>query len=219
MPRLVRLKILSSLSGLFLGLFLVAHMMGNLKYFGGAEALDSYAIFLREVGKEFLGEGVALWIFRLLLLTALLVHLYSTVLLYKLSAKSRGHYVMIYRSCSSLASRNMLVLGVLVLTFVVFHISHLTLGLVHPEGFRHLAVHNNVTISFSKLSYLIAYLIGVGAVALHFSVGARSLVQSLGWTEVSKRSTRIISQAVALVLFLGFMSVPFFVYIKSLYAR
>lgn len=213
---IAKLKLASAISGIALFLFLIAHATGNLKYFQGAEKLDSYALFLRQVGKEVLGEYGALWLFRMGLLTALIVHVTSTVKLWSLSRAKRPAYEGSYDFRSAtVSSRYMLFLGIVTLGFVIFHILHLTVGAIHPPGFEYLKVHNNVTLSFQNLIYVLVYAVGVGAVAYHLSHGIWSSFASLGVQDQLVRRVRKISGLVAAFLWLAFMVVPFFVYFKS----
>ena len=62
-----------------MGLFVIAHMIGNLKIFVGANEIDSYARFLREVGMPALGYGQLLWLVRLVLLACLALHVTAAV--------------------------------------------------------------------------------------------------------------------------------------------
>lgn len=83
-------KVLMALSGIVLFGFVLAHMVGNLKMlFGrnteGLYAMDSYAEFLREAGYPLLPHGGALWIFRLVLLAAVVVHIVAAVQLLRRS--------------------------------------------------------------------------------------------------------------------------------------
>lgn len=214
---IAKLKLASSVSGIALFLFLIAHATGNLKYFQGADKLDSYALFLRQVGKEVLGEYGALWLFRVGLLVALIIHVYSTVKLWTLSRSKRPVYEGGYSFRSAtVSSRYMLLLGMVTLFFVVFHILHLTAGIVHPPGFEYLRVYNNVTISFQNIWYVLIYAIGVGAVAYHLSHGIWSSCASLGLEDSVVRKVRRVSSGIAVVLWFAFMVVPFYVFLKNI---
>ena len=66
-------KILMALSGVILFVFIVLHMLGNLKVLTGAESFDRYAAFLREVGYPAVPHEGTLWAFRSVLLLAVAV--------------------------------------------------------------------------------------------------------------------------------------------------
>ncbi|MCS6961365.1 MAG: succinate dehydrogenase cytochrome b subunit [Deltaproteobacteria bacterium] len=211
---IVFLKLISAISGFFLFVFLILHALGNLKYFQGQEKFDSYAIFLRSFGEEFLGHATALWIFRLSLMAAFVTHIFSTIILWRINSKARPSYEgQIWYRSATVSSRYMVFLGLVVFAFVVFHLLHLTFGFIHPPGFEHLKVFNNVTISFSQLTYLIIYLIGVTAATFHVSHGFWSAFASLGASYNIVLSARKVARYAALVIWLMFMSVPFYIYL------
>ncbi len=63
-----------ALTGLvFIG-YVLAHMYGNLKVFGGQESFDTYAEHLREFGEPILPHEGFLWLLRVVLILSLVVH-------------------------------------------------------------------------------------------------------------------------------------------------
>ena len=61
-------KIAMALTGLLFIAYVLAHMYGNLKVFGGQDAFDTYAEHLREFGEPILPHAGFLWIVRVVLL-------------------------------------------------------------------------------------------------------------------------------------------------------
>src|SRR2546422_4383805 len=59
---LVGQKAVMAVTGVILFLFVVGHLLGNLKIFEGPEAFNAYAEGLRTVGAPFFGRGWLLWI-------------------------------------------------------------------------------------------------------------------------------------------------------------
>src|SRR3954470_23465513 len=57
-------KVVMAVTGLVLVGFVLAHMLGNLKIFLGAEAIDTYAVFLRTMGEPLFPYGALLWVAR-----------------------------------------------------------------------------------------------------------------------------------------------------------
>jgi succinate dehydrogenase/fumarate reductase cytochrome b subunit (b558 family) len=80
-PASVWLKFVMGSSGLVMFLYLVLHMIGNLKIFLGADPLDTYARWLRTVGEPAVPEETVLWIVRVVLGLALVGHLVSAAIL------------------------------------------------------------------------------------------------------------------------------------------
>ena len=83
-------KFYMALSGAVLIGFLVAHMIGNLKMYMGPEAFNHYAEFLREIGYPILPHLVGLWIFRLVLLACVGLHMLMAWQVYLQSRKAGG---------------------------------------------------------------------------------------------------------------------------------
>src|SRR5882724_9754652 len=68
-------KVVMAVTGLVLVGFVVAHMLGNLKIFLGAEAIDTYAVFLRTMGEPLFPNSALLWTVRVILLSCVAHHI------------------------------------------------------------------------------------------------------------------------------------------------
>src|SRR2546423_4150264 len=77
---LVGQKAVMAVTGVILFLFVVGHLLGNLKIFEGPAAFNAYAAGLRTVGAPFVGRGWFLWIARVVLLVAVLAHIWAAIL-------------------------------------------------------------------------------------------------------------------------------------------
>src|SRR5438876_86585 len=82
-------KVLMAVTGIVLLLFVIGHMLGNLKIYFGAVAFNHYAAFLREMGSPLFPHESLLWIARLILLTAVAIHITAAVQLTLLSRDAR----------------------------------------------------------------------------------------------------------------------------------
>ena len=219
MSRLVRLsrtslgkKLWMSLSGLLLVLFLVGHMAGNLKILQGPDALNEYAAWLQ-------GHPL-LWVFRAGLLGAFLLHVGLGIALQRENRAARPQaYARIERQSAGVVERHMVLSGVLLLTFVVYHLLHLTVGAVDPVQAAALVdargrpdVYARVVLGFSNPWVSASYLAGLAVLGVHLQHAIRSVFQTLG---ASHESYQGIIHAVALVvpslIFLGFASLPLLV--------
>ncbi len=101
--------------------------------------------------------------------------------------------------------------AVILILFVVYHLLHLTGGVVgfQPGQFRDLSVYHNVVAGFSVWYVSLFYIIAMACLCLHLDHGIWSLLQTLGWNSARTTSTlRRLSRGVALVVFVGFISVP-----------
>lgn len=173
-------KVLIALSGLALAGFVVFHMLGNLQVFQGPDALNSYAAFLREM-------PMALWSVRLTLLGIVAVHIGLSVRLAITNQRARptGYVTRQYRR-ASLASRTMALTGSLLTLFIVFHLLHLTAGVVDPSVHNrvdvrgHRDVFGNIVHAFQNPILVLIYLIGQVVLGLHLSHALSSSLQTLG---------------------------------------
>ena len=101
--------------------------------------------------------------------------------------------------------------GALLVAFIVFHLFHLTGGLVgFGQGqFKDLAVYQNVVAAFTVWPIAVFYMIAMAALCFHLDHGIWSLLQTLGWNTARNEATLLmISRVIAVVVFLGFTSVP-----------
>ena len=205
-------KVVMAITGAVLILFVLSHMVGNLKIFSGPEEINAYSRFLREVGWPELGYGQLLWIVRIVLLTCVFLHVTAAIQLTRMNWAARpigyGNKKDIETSWGALTMRWG---GALLVVFIIFHLFHLTGGLVgfQPGQFEHLMVYQNVVAAFSVWPISLFYIVAMGALCLHLDHGIWSMLQTLGWVTVKNtKSIRMFSRLVAIVIFAGFISVP-----------
>ena len=171
-------KIVMALSGVVLVLFVVGHMIGNLKVFFGQEAFDHYAHGLRTLGDPLFAPGQFLWIVRIALLAAVGIHMLSAFLTWRQSSAARD---VAYRKSNSLsfsyASRTMRWGGVIIAAFVVYHLLHLTVGSVH-SGFTD-SPYENVWAAFKNPGIALGYVAVMVLLAFHLYHGVWSATQTL----------------------------------------
>jgi succinate dehydrogenase / fumarate reductase cytochrome b subunit len=205
-------KIVMAITGTVLILFVIGHMVGNLKIFEGSSAIDTYARFLREAGTPALSYGQLLWGVRVVLLACVALHIIAAVQLSRMSWAARPVGYRVKHSVeTTFAARMMRRGGVLLVAFIVFHLLHLTGGAVgfRPGQFNDLAVYQNVLAAFSVWPVAVFYVVAMGALCLHLSHGVWSMLQTLGWnTARNEAKLRTMSHLIAIVVFVGFASVP-----------
>jgi succinate dehydrogenase / fumarate reductase cytochrome b subunit len=173
-------KIAMALTGAILVGFVVFHMLGNLKAYQGAEAFNHYAEGLRTFGDPFFGRGQVLWILRIILLVAVIVHIVAAYQLTLQSRAARRHgYTKFDSLAFSYASRTMVWGGIIILAFVVFHLMHLTFGNAHPDFVPGDAYHNFV-VGFQSLPVSIAYIAAMVPLGFHLYHGVWSAFQTVG---------------------------------------
>jgi succinate dehydrogenase cytochrome b subunit len=205
-------KVVMAVTGAVLILFVIAHMVGNLKIFSGPEEINAYSRFLREVGWPELGYGQLLWLVRSVLFVCVILHITAAVQLTRLSWQARPiGYESRKNVETTWSAMTMRWGGLLLAIFIVFHLFHFTGGMVgfQPGQFEHLMVYQNVVAGFSVWPISLFYIIAMGALCLHLDHGIWSMLQTLGWVTVDNtKGLRTVSRILALVIFAGFISVP-----------
>lgn len=202
-------KALMAVTGVILFGFVLGHMVGNMKLYLGPEALDHYAVFLREMGSPLFPHGVLLWIARVVLLASVALHIGSA---YNLTMISRAARPVAYRQvtpeASTYASRTMRFGGIIIFLFVVFHILHLTTGTVHGD-FIEGSVYHNVVRGFQVLPVAAFYILAQLALGFHLEHGLWSLFQSLGLSHPRFNAWRRgFARAFAIIITAGNISFP-----------
>ena len=196
---------------IFIG-YVLLHMYGNLKVFGGQESFDDYAHHLRTFGEPILPYGGLLWVMRVVLLVSLLVH---AVAAYKLWARASGarsqRYVVKKAAVASLSSRTMRWGGTALLLFVLFHILHLTTRTITPGGDSD-SPYERMVNGFSPDVWWVPviYLLAMVALAMHLRHGVWSAAQTFGLTNTPAARARmnLVGYAAALAIAGGFALVP-----------
>ena len=205
-------KVVMAVTGGVLILFVIGHMVGNLKIFSGPEEINAYSRFLREVGWPELGYGQLLWIVRSVLIVSVILHIVAALQLTRMNWQARPiGYESRKNVETSWGAVTMRWGGLLLAVFIVFHLFHFTGGLVgfQPGQFEHLTVYQNVVAGFQIWPISLFYIIAMGALCLHLDHGIWSMLQTLGWVNLDNtKSIRAVSRVMALIIFLGFISVP-----------
>ena len=205
-------KIVMAASGAVLVLFVLGHVVGNLKIFSGPEEINAYSRFLREVGYPEFAYGQLLWLIRGVLLLCVFLHITAAYQLTMINRRARPlDYTDKKNVETGWSALTMRWSGVLLIVFVIFHLLHFTLGAVgfDPGQFVHLAVYQNVVAGFAVWPIALFYIVAMACLCLHLNHGIWSAFQTLGWSNArNQRSLKIFSRIVAILVFLGFSSVP-----------
>jgi succinate dehydrogenase cytochrome b subunit len=203
-------KMIVAVTGLILMIFVVGHLLGNLQIFLGPDWVNGYAQHLRDLGP-------LLWLVRAILLLTVILHIYFTIQLAIENRRARPadnaerEYVK-----ATFASRHMVVSGLVVLAFIIFHLLHFTgrrfdphFPLLKNDPLNHYDVFSMMVYGFRNPYVSAFYLVGLFLLTLHLTHGASSFLQSLGinnrvWTPTLARAARIF----AWLLFIGYASIP-----------
>jgi len=213
----VGIKWVMAITGIGLLLYVLAHLIGNLKIFLGVDAvtgeyqIDLYSEALRTLGGHLVPEGSILLLFRIGLALMFIIHIWASVVLTRrnLVARGRGrydhkrHYIE-----ADYASRTMRWTGTIVLLFLLFHLADLTFGRANPD-FVHGAVFDNMIASMSQPVVALFYMLANTALAVHIYHGAWSLFQSIGTVNPKYNDLRkYFAVAFAAVILVGNLSIP-----------
>jgi succinate dehydrogenase cytochrome b subunit len=208
-------KYVMAITGLAMMGFVLAHMIGNLKMYIGQEDFDHYAEFLTKLLYPLAPEYVVLWIMRIGLITAVLLHMHAA---YSLTVLNRRARPVKYQSArdyqiANFASRTMRLTGIVVLLFLIWHLLDLTFGTVNTVGtdgeFVKENVYDNVVRSFERVPVAIFYILANIALGVHLFHGAWSFFQSLGFNRPRFNSWRRgFAIAFAVIVTVGNVSFP-----------
>jgi succinate dehydrogenase / fumarate reductase cytochrome b subunit len=208
-------KYVMAISGIAMMGFVLFHMIGNLKMYMGETALNHYAEFLKELLYPLAPKGVVLWILRGGLITMLLLHLHAAWSLTRLNRFARAVKYQGPRDyqVAKFASRTMRWTGIIVLSYLIWHILDLTLGVVNTTGtngeFVKGEVYQNVLNSLNRPVVAAFYVIANVLLGIHLFHGAWSIFQSLGWNNPRFNTWRRgFATAFATIVVVGNVSFP-----------
>jgi succinate dehydrogenase / fumarate reductase, cytochrome b subunit len=212
-------KLILAVTGGLLFLFVLMHLAGNLQFYLGPAAINAYGHMFQEA------ENLR-WPIRLALLFTVGLHAWTATRLTIANRRARpiGYDGNPPPIAASYASRTMLMTGLVVASFLIYHLLHFTVrvpvvnltgqdfsGLTEslrggPE--RH-DIFKMMVLGFRQWPVSLFYLIGVGLLSFHLSNGIRAVFQSLGlkngkWDPMVNR----VAPVIAWLIFLGYASIP-----------
>ncbi|MBM3835331.1 MAG: succinate dehydrogenase cytochrome b subunit [Verrucomicrobia bacterium] len=214
-------KCVMAITGLALFAFVIGHMLGNLQIFLGRDQINAYAVFLKS-------KPAMLWTARIGLLIMVILHIVSAVQLARMNQAARPvPYGNQKVAAASYASRTMLMSGLIIFAFVIYHLLHFTLAV--PEVNLLAASNDFPNANFLELkdaqgrqdvyqmmvrgysNPLVAgfYVLAMALLCLHLSHGVSSMFQSIGLK--NKRFGGLIDRFAiisAILIFIGNCSIP-----------
>jgi len=202
-------KAVMAVSGGVLVLFLIGHMIGNLKIFYGEQTFDHYSAWLRTLGEPALPHRAVLTIIEIVLAVAVLAHIVSAVLLARQARRARPiGYRHRTRVRQTYSSRTMRWGGVIIALYVVYHLLDLTFGVANPAGTQ-AGPYAKVVAGFSAWPIALIYAIAVILVGIHLRHGIWSAAATLGLNRAGReRALNATAVTVSGVLTVGFLVVP-----------
>jgi succinate dehydrogenase / fumarate reductase, cytochrome b subunit len=199
-------KILMSITGQLLIIFVLIHLIGNSTiYFG---LINAYAEHLHALPP-------LVWAFRLFMLCAVAVHIcYGTMLTLENKAANPGAYAVKKNLKASFASENMIWTGLLIAAFIVYHLFQFTAKatpdiVVSMDALNRVDVYKMVVTSFSNGLISVVYAFAMVMLFLHLSHGIPSFLQTMGWN--NEKTIPVFGtggKVVAAILMLAYISIP-----------
>jgi succinate dehydrogenase / fumarate reductase cytochrome b subunit len=201
-------KVLVAVTGIIGIGFVLAHMLGNLHAFQGPNQINSYAEQLRNIGEPLVPRSLLLWLLRITIIVAVIVHVTVTA---QLALRSRASRQARYSDTdivqASYASRTMRWGGAAILAFLVFHLMDFTWG-VHPQYVRG-DVYHNLVVGFRRWPVVVVYMVAMLCLGMHLYHGTWSTFQTLGIIRARWRPfIRRLALTLALVISVGYSVVP-----------
>ncbi|GAB7026646.1 succinate dehydrogenase cytochrome b subunit [Geotalea toluenoxydans] len=206
-------KILMSITGQLLIIFVIVHMIGNSSIFLGADGINAYAKHLHDLPP-------LVWIFRLVMLTAVAIHIiYGIQVTLENNKANAKSYAVQNHLKATFASKNMIWTGLLIGAFVIYHLLHFTLHITNPEISAGLAgnfdalqrpdVFKMVVLSFQKGLIALMYAAAMVILFLHLSHGIQSFLQTMGWNNDKTRPVfSTVGKVISGILLVGYVSIP-----------
>ncbi|MGA3172206.1 MAG: succinate dehydrogenase cytochrome b subunit [Chthoniobacteraceae bacterium] len=208
-------KWIVALTGIVLVAYVLGHLAGNLQIFlpDRGSHINAYGAFLHSL-------GAGLWAIRAFLLACFIIHIVVTIQLAIQNRRARpDRYAAPHYRKADWASRSMVMSGLIVLCFIIFHILHFTTLTIRPDfanlketlpnGAERHNVYAMVVEGFQQPAASCFYILGMILLCMHLSHGFGSLVQTFGLN-----STRIEpwlingGRILAIIICLGYISIP-----------
>ncbi len=225
------------ITGLFLVVFLIEHLIGNLLLLVGPQAYNGYA--------EFMGHNILIRASEFILFGGLIFHMADGLMLYFQNRKARpvGYAVKSGTSNASWFSKNMATTGVILLIFLILHLISFFLkarfnvdvgfgidaskyqgpafvenaemyGLMPETGF---SLWHKTALLFSIPWYSIVYIISMVVVGMHLAHGFQSAFQTLGINHPKYSPIiKAIGYGYAVLVPAGFAAIPIYFLINPL---
>ena len=213
-------KLVMSITGCFLVLFILFHMSMNIAALFSADAYNAICAFLGANWYALAGTAV--------LALGVLIHFIYAIILTLNNYKARGaqrYAVTVQEKGVSWASKNMLVLGFIVLGGLALHLFNFwaKMQLTEIMGQHQNSLGYNpqdgaalIAYTFSQWYYVVLYLVWFAALWFHLTHGVWSMFQTVGWAnDTWYPRLKCVANIVATLIFLGFAAVAVIFYLKS----
>ncbi|MGD8307080.1 MAG: succinate dehydrogenase cytochrome b subunit, partial [Ignavibacteria bacterium] len=172
-------KFIMAVTGSFLIIFLIIHLIGNLTLYFGEETFNGYVIALDAVKP-------LIRVIELVLLAAFVLHIFNGFRLWleNKRANPNKYAINVGSDNSTLFSRTMFVTGSIVFIFLVLHLATLfyRFNFFDPEGLADHHKYYDIVVGFLQMPWYSAlYIIAMILLGFHLNHGFQSAFQTFGW--------------------------------------
>lgn len=210
------LKVAAAVTGVIWAVFLAIHFYGNLKVFLGPEAFNSYAHWLKNAFYPLFPHEGVLWLMRLVLVPALIIHVVAVTIIWVRGRSARGGHRARVTGAAGWGAWLMPATGVLTLVFVVFHVLDLTVGAAPAASSEFAAptadasfAYENLVASFQRPATAIFYMAIMLLLAVHIGKGFTNVAADLGAMGYRLRAMiAAIGGLIALAVLIGNAAIP-----------
>jgi len=211
-------KFWMSITGLFLVIFLAVHLIANLMLIFD----DTGELYNKTV--HFMTSNVAIRVMEPVLALGFILHIILATILTLRNQRMRpqNYHIQKLSHTSSWSSRNMYILGSIILAFLVLHIINFwvkmkfgDLELVSYEGVEVENAYVLVSELFKIPLYSVAYIVAIIGLAFHISHGFWSALQTIGFSnDMWRKRLTVVAYLYAIVIAVGFSIIPIYFLFK-----
>lgn len=207
-------KVLMAVTGLFMLLFVIVHLLGNSSIFLGQNALNTYAEKLHSLGP-------LVWAFRAFMLAMLGIHvIFGVLLTLENWAANPGKYAVSRKLKANFSSQTMIWTGTLLFAFLVYHLLQFTLRVTPDIVPAALAerpgdVYTMVVSSFRHTGISLIYVGAMVVLFLHLKHGIQSFFQSLGASNDRTQPTyEALGVVLSAIFLVGYSAIPVLILVR-----
>ena len=205
-------KYLMAITAIFWSLFVMAHMLGNMLIFLGAETYNKYSHTLTSNPFIYVAEAV--------LLLLLLIHIFTGF-----NLKTRNWYAKptpyavspVTQKAAPMSAKTMIYTGTVILAFIIWHLITFKFGQVYMLTYQNTEMRDLYRLVIEKFHepfYVFSYCIVMLLIGVHLFHGIKSIFQSLGVNHPRYNCfIKYFGYTYALVVALGFFSQPLYVFL------
>ncbi|HAM32948.1 MAG: fumarate reductase [Deltaproteobacteria bacterium GWB2_65_81] len=201
-------KTVVAVTGLFMVLFVVTHLLGNSTIFAGPDGINAYAEKLR-------GLGPFVWVFRIFMGAMLCLHVIFAVLLTLENRDANpGKYAVKKMLKATFAGETMIWTGLLLLAFLVYHLLQFTVHItpdivLGTDAKNRVDVFTMVFSSFRITPIALVYVASMVTLFLHLSHGIQSIFQSIGLNnDKTMPQFGLLGKLLSALFLVGYSAIP-----------